>query len=112
MKEVFILEGQDVYITTSIGIAIYPIDNAGDNNLIRSTKVAIRSTEVAMHRAKEYGHNGFQFYIAGMNEKISKRLKLETELGKALANDEFLLFYQPKIDICTREIIGAEALIR
>ncbi len=105
MDPVIELDGHDVYITPSIGITIYPLDDTSENDLLRNA-------DSAMYRAKEQGRNGFQFYTAGMNTKTVERLQMESELRRALMNDEFVLYFQPKIDINKREIIGAEALIR
>jgi len=99
------LHGQDIYITPSIGITIYPLDDTDDKNLLRNA-------DAAMYRAKEQGRNCFQFYTAGMNTRTVQRLKLEAELRRALVNNEFILYFQPKVEVSSREIIGAEALIR
>lgn len=105
MESAIELDGHDVYVTPSIGITVYPLDDTNDKNLLRNA-------DAAMYRAKEQGRNCFQFYTAGMNTRTIQRLKLEAELRRALVNNEFILFFQPKVDICNREIIGAEALIR
>ncbi|MFQ5658892.1 MAG: EAL domain-containing protein [Gammaproteobacteria bacterium] len=105
MVPAFNLDGQDVYVTPSIGITIYPLDGRSENSLLKNA-------DAAMYRAKEQGRNGFQFYTAGMNTKTIKRLELEAELRQALVNNEFVLYYQPRVDIDSGEIIGVEALIR
>ena len=105
MGSVIELDGHDVYITPSIGITIYPMDDTDDKNLLRNA-------DAAMYRAKEQGRNCFQFYTAGMNNRTTQRLKLEAELRRAVVHNEFVLYFQPKVNISNREIIGAEALIR
>lgn len=99
------LDEHEVFMTPSIGVTIYPVDDTSENNLLKNA-------DTAMYRAKERGRNGFQFYTAGMNTRTIERLELEAGLRRALKNDEFVLYYQPKIAIDNRQIIGAEALIR
>jgi len=105
MEPAIKLSGYEVFLTLSIGITIYPLDDTSVNNLLKNA-------DTAMYRAKERGRNGFQFYTAGMNTRTIERLELEAGLRRALKNNEFVLYYQPKIAIDNRQIIGAEALIR
>ena len=105
MKAAVSLDGHDVFVTPSIGITIYPLDDTSED-------ILLRNADTAMYRAKEQGRNGFQFYTTGMNTRTVERLELESKLRKALDNDEFLLYYQPKIDLGNGQLIGAEALIR
>ena len=105
MEPAIKLSGYEVFVTPSIGITIYPLDDTSVNNLLKNA-------DTAMYRAKERGRNGFQFYTAGMNTRTIERLELEAGLRRALKNNEFVLYYQPKIAIDNRQIIGAEALIR
>lgn len=105
MEPAIKLSGYEVFVTPSIGITIYPLDDTSVNNLLKNA-------DTAMYRAKERGRNGFQFYTAGMNTRTIERLELEAGLRRALKNEEFVLYYQPKIAIDNRQIIGAEALIR
>ena len=65
-----------------------------------------------MYRAKELGKNNFQFFTQSMNEKVADRLRVETHLRKALELNELEVFYQPKVDLHTKQIVGMEALIR
>jgi len=99
------VEQQEVYVTTSIGISIAPIDSD-------STDQMIRFVETAMYRAKEMGRNNYQFYTSNMNAHTRERLALETSLRKALAKDEFVVYYQPQIELSTGKIVGSEALVR
>lgn len=101
----FSLDGHDVYVTASIGICLYPTDGIDTNTLIRNA-------DAAMYRAKGYGKNQFHFYEQDMTTYALERLELESELRKALINDEFVLCYQPQIDLLTHQMVGAEALVR
>ena len=105
MDPPFTLEGHEVFVSTSIGIAIYP--NDGDN-----TDVLMKNADAAMYRAKEHGRNNYQFYTADMNAKSVERLALESRLRRALEREEFQLYYQPQVDLNTGQVIGMEALIR
>jgi diguanylate cyclase (GGDEF)-like protein/PAS domain S-box-containing protein len=101
----FIAEGQEFHITASIGIAGYPDDGADRQQLVRNA-------DVAMYRAKELGKNKFQFYSAQLNAHSFERLMLEASLRRALERGELELWYQPRIELATQRIAGAEALLR
>ncbi len=101
----FELNGHAVDISFSIGVSIYPDD--GDN-----VEVLMRCADTAMYQAKEGGRNAFRFYDREHNGRAVQKISLETGLRRALRNDEFVLHYQPKLDIGSGRIIGAEALIR
>lgn len=101
----FVIGGQEVYATPSIGIALYPNDGTEIDTLLMSA-------DAAMYRAKEMGRNNFQFYDGSMNSDARKRLSLEADLRRAIERDELFLQYQPKVDISTGRICGAEALLR
>ena len=105
MQEPFTLADQEVFVTTSIGLTVYPTD--ADN-----VEMLLKNADMAMYRAKEGGRNKYQFYSVDMNNKAHERLRIEGLLHKALEKNEFLLFYQPKVDMNNGDIIGAEALIR
>ena len=101
----FNLDGHEVFVGASIGIALYPADGRDVNTLIMNA-------DTAMYHAKEKGRNNFQFYKKSMNATALDRLHLENSLRRALKNDEFTLLFQPKIDIKTKCVVGTEALIR
>jgi diguanylate cyclase (GGDEF)-like protein/PAS domain S-box-containing protein len=99
------IAGQDLNIDSSVGISIYPEDGEDAETLIKNA-------DTAMYHAKESGRNNFQFFKREMNLKAVERQSLESSLRRALARKEFLLHYQPKVNLASREITGIEALIR
>jgi len=103
--ESFQVDGEDVFITTSIGIGIYPRD--GDNVVD-----LIRNSDAALYHAKRAGGNCFEFHTSDMNTASVERLMLKSRLRRAIERDELRLRYQPKYSVKTGRIEGAEALIR
>jgi diguanylate cyclase (GGDEF)-like protein len=101
----FVIHDQEFYVTTSIGIGVYPDDGSDAETLLKNS-------DTAMYRAKEHGRDKYEFYTSTMNARALERLALENSLRKALANNEFVLFYQPVIDLQTGEIECVEALLR
>jgi len=99
------LDGNEVFVTASIGITLYPTD--GD-----SIETLIRDADAAMYGAKSAGRNNYQYYTAEMNQRATEKLRLETRLRHAIEREEFVLHYQPKVDIASGEITGLEALLR
>lgn len=97
-----IVEGQEVHLTASIGISVYPQDG----------RTLLKNADIALYRAKEKGKNNYQFYSAQFDNFSVERLSLEAALRRALERDEFTLHYQPKVDIVSGQITGMEALIR
>ena len=95
----------ELYVTSSIGISLYPED--GD-----STVELLKNADAAMYKAKDNGRNKFEFYTKDMTEIALKKVKLETEIRRALLNKELELYYQPQVDINSDELTGAEALLR
>lgn len=101
----FLINGNTVYITPSIGISMYPQDSQTQETLIKNA-------DTAMYHAKREGRNNFQFYQESMYNAVLERLTLKNRLHQALEKGEFQLFYQVKVDSVTEEVVGAEALIR
>ncbi|MEX6664389.1 EAL domain-containing protein [Pseudomonas sp. W2-17] len=101
----FNLRGQDIFVSASVGIANYPFD--GDD-----AGVILKHADTAMYHAKKSGRNTFKFYAAEMNESAVKRLQTETLLRGALDRDEFILHFQPKVNLTDGSISGLEALLR
>jgi len=100
-----VLSGNEVFVSASIGIALYPGDGQDVNELLMNA-------DAAMYHAKEEGRNNFQFYDRSMSNRARERLSLETGLRKAVERDEFRLHYQPKVEIATGRVVGMEALLR
>ena len=101
----FHLEGREVFVTTSIGVSVYPEDGGDAETLIRSA-------DVAMYRAKEQGRDQFQLYAPAMNAQALERMGLEHGLRKALSGDQLVVHYQPIVEVATGRIHGTEALLR
>ena len=99
------LAGQEMSLSCSVGLAVYPEDGTDFDTLIRNA-------DAAMYNAKESGRNTFRFYSQRMNEDAVQRLDIQNRLRRALERDEFILHYQPLIDLGDNRIVGAEALIR
>jgi diguanylate cyclase (GGDEF)-like protein/PAS domain S-box-containing protein len=100
-----VLDGAELFLTASAGIAAFPSDS-------KEPGVLAERADIAMFRAKEMGGNQYQFYTAGMNERLGERLRIESALRTALERGEFELHYQPQVDSAAGRIMGMEALIR
>ncbi|MDI3295845.1 EAL domain-containing protein [Janthinobacterium tructae] len=105
MRKPFDLQGHEVTVTVSIGISVFPEDGVDADTLIQYA-------DTAMYRAKEAGRDAFRFFTAEMNAQSMARLDMENALRRAIDNEEFVLFFQPKVNIISGRISGAEALIR
>jgi diguanylate cyclase (GGDEF)-like protein/PAS domain S-box-containing protein len=105
LRKPFRVAKQEVFVSVSVGLALYPLD--GDD-----AETLIKNAGAAMHFAKDQGRDNYQFYSRAMNATALEKLSMEAQLRKALERDELLLHYQPKIRPKTGEIVGLEALIR
>ncbi|MFT6927927.1 MAG: diguanylate cyclase (GGDEF)-like protein [Psychromonas sp.] len=101
----FKIDNQEFFTSTSIGMSIYPQDGDTSDNLLKNA-------DTALYRVKEAGRNGFSFYDPSMNHDVQRNLLLNSRLRQAISNNELVLYYQPIIDLKTRKIIAAEALMR
>lgn len=104
-QEPWVLENKEFYITTSIGITVFPHDGTDVNTLLKNA-------DTAMYRAKEVGKNTYQMFARSMNDKILEKYETESKLRRVLEREELELYYQPQIDIATGKMLGLEALLR
>lgn len=100
----FVFEEQ-LYITTSMGVSVFPDDGRNANELLRNAGAAL-------NRAAGHAENSYQFYQSDMNSRALKRLTMENQLRRSIDNGELVLYYQPQVDLVSQTLIGAEALIR
>jgi len=100
-----LIEGQELYVTASIGVSLFPQDG-------QQAAPLIRQADVAMYRAKQLGRNRVEFYHPGLDTHLLERLSLENRLRRAVEQQEFVLHYQPKLHLHSGNICGIEALIR
>jgi diguanylate cyclase (GGDEF)-like protein/PAS domain S-box-containing protein len=105
LSEVINIEGNKLYVSSSIGISIYPDDGLSAQNLLKFA-------DSAMYKAKDVGRNNYQYYNTKMTEVAVERIKMETDLRDALKKEEFVVYYQPQVNGVTNKIIGMEALVR
>ena len=101
----YVIEDHEIFLTLSIGICVYP----GDGHDVDSF---IQNGEFAMHHARELGHNQHEFFSKSLNVEAFKKLAMENSLRRAIERQELLLYYQPKFNIVSGNVIGMEALIR
>lgn len=99
------IDGNEIHCTASIGITVYPNDGKDADTLQKHT-------DLALHRAKEIGRDGFRFFSATMNKVVHTRKTIESQIREALAKDYFVLNYQPNVDARNGNLVGSEALIR
>ena len=101
----FKIDGRELMITASVGISVYPSDGSTSSELLRNA-------DSAMYHSKEEGRNTYSYFTDAMNQGVSRRLALEEQMHGALDRGEFYVYYQPKVDISSRNIVGVEALLR
>ncbi len=104
-RDAFRVDGRELMMTATVGIAVYPGD--GD-----SASELLRSADAAMYHAKELGRNTYSFFTEDMNKQVTRRLSLEEQIHGALDRGEFEVIYQPQVDVGSSQIIGVEALLR
>jgi len=105
ISKTFELDYYKLNTTCSIGISLYPEDSC-------ESHILLRDADTAMYNAKAKGGNRYQFYTDEMNQKVNSRLTIETELRRAIKENEFIIHYQPQVNAHTGELEGAEALVR
>ena len=96
---------QPIHVNVSIGVSVYPRDG-------NDAELLLRAADAAMYHAKFIGRNNYQFYSADLNATVHKRIRLEATLRGAIDREEMYLLYQPKVDLRSGRIVGAEALVR
>ena len=105
MTQPYQIDAHAFHLTASIGISLYPGDG-------QDTGTLLRNADIAMYRAKDLGKNTYQFYSAKMSQRAFERLALEASLRRALEQKEFVIYYQPQVNMATQELLGMEALLR
>ncbi|MGD2111980.1 MAG: EAL domain-containing protein, partial [Gammaproteobacteria bacterium] len=105
LRTPFIIDKQELHISTSIGIALFPEDGQNADDLIKNA-------DIAMYHAKKSGRNNYQFYSRKMNEQALLKLRIESRLRHAVENNELEIHYQPQVNLATGVVTGAESLIR
>ncbi|MEH6437512.1 putative bifunctional diguanylate cyclase/phosphodiesterase [Massilia sp. DD77] len=105
MRRPFLIEGNEIFVTASIGISLFPEDGDDCGSLLKYA-------DTAMYHAKNCGKNNAKLYSSSLTMQIMSHVKLEVGLRKALQNDELYLLYQPQRDVASAEIVGVEALVR
>jgi diguanylate cyclase (GGDEF)-like protein/PAS domain S-box-containing protein len=104
-RQPFYTADRELFITPSIGIALFPYDSKDAEGLLKNA-------EVAMYRAKEHRRDNYQYYASDMTAAVFRHLAMEHALRRALEREEFVLYYQPQVQLATGQIVGVEALLR
>ena len=105
LSEVFVLADTEVFITASLGVSIFP--DHGDD-----LEALMKNADAAMYYAKEQGRNNYQFYTSTIDTNAMERVRMQGNLRRAIKQKEFVIYYQPQLDLKTGKIVGAEALAR
>lgn len=104
-REPFHINSQDIFLTVSVGVSIFPEDG-------QTAATVLKNAEQALNHAKSKGSQSFEFYVHEMHELISRKVEIENGLRRAIEKNELVLFYQPQINLTTGEFVGVEALVR
>lgn len=105
LREPITIGAQQIIVTSSIGITVVPNDG-------KEVRTLIKNADLAMYRAKAEGRDGYQFFSEDMNRRIQEELEIERELRTAIEHEQFVLYFQPQIDMFSRTMVGVEALVR
>ena len=105
LQQPIFIEKHEIYITSSIGISIYPNDG-------ETSETLLRNADAAMYKAKDESRNSFEFYTHDMTERAFERILMVTNLNRALEHQEMVIYYQPQFDMQTQTLVGMEALVR
>ncbi len=101
----FLLRGKELYLSASVGVTLFPDDGSEAESLVSNA-------DMAMYRAKTAGRNNYKLFTPALNEKVQRRMALEGALRQAIGNQEFLVHYQPKVELAGGRVVGMEALVR
>ncbi|MGY4691645.1 EAL domain-containing protein [Salibacterium sp. K-3] len=105
LNTAFFIDEKEMFVSASIGISMYPDDGMGAEELMKHA-------DTAMYKSKRIGASQYRFFTSDMNEEVSKKMVLESDLRKGMEQEEFVLYYQPQVSVATNEVKGYEALIR
>ena len=104
IEQPFSFSGQEIFVSTSIGISLYPLDGDDIGDLMKHA-------DTAMFRAKEVGRSYF-FYESDMEAAVTRKMEIEADLRRSVSRDQIDVYFQPKADLATNKIVGMEALVR
>ena len=101
----FLIDGDELHLTCSVGISLYPLDGVTSDTLMQHA-------DAALYEAKASGRNAYRFFTQEMNERVGERVRLESRLRRALAENQLQLYYQPQYRLIDGKLVGVEALLR